>query len=483
MKEATQTGRPVQRSRWAPVLVIGLALIVLGGTLAWSALDLRTRIRAQIVQGDGEILDAVTLMQHRNDQAAGETLASLADPGEQFQLALKVSKLRDVLGVRLYASDGKFVNAFPAYITETALPPADLEPLQNLQPASRFSPNAPMAEQDLLADTNHATAALLFVEVPLRTDDQKQLAGVIQFLMDGSRIARQYAALDRNLTLRFFIAFMVGATLLALGLGWAMRRVQTANWLLAERTRNLLEANRELALSARVSAVGAVTAHLIHGLKNPLSGLASFVSSQRAGGENGSDPDWQAALTTTQRMQEMINRVVRVLQEQQSGVEYEISAGELAGLLAQKARPAAAAASVGFETTCATDETLSNREADLILLVLENLVQNGIEVTPPGKVVRLNIVNRREGLVFEVLDQGYGLTAKVAANLFTPCTSAKKGGGGIGLAISKQLAQHLGATLELVHSSTAGCLFRLTVPVREKGKTRLAAHHVMGAAK
>ena len=39
--------------------------------------------------------------------AAGETLATLADPGEQFQLALKVSKLRNVLGVRLYAGDGK----------------------------------------------------------------------------------------------------------------------------------------------------------------------------------------------------------------------------------------------------------------------------------------------------------------------------------------------------------------------------------------
>jgi signal transduction histidine kinase len=481
MNVADPIEQPLWRSRWASSLIIGLALAVLGGTLTWSAFDLRGRIRSQIAQRDGEILDAVTLMQHLNDQASGETLASLTDPGEQFQLALKVSRLRNVLGVRLYAADGKFINAFPAYITETALPASDLAPLRQLQPVSFYSAHSPMAEQDLLAETNQPAAALLFVEVPLRTDDQKHLAGVIQFLMDGSSIARQYAELDRNLALRFSLVFAAGAILLAVGLGWAMRRVQTASRLLAERTQNLLQANRELALSARMSAVGAVTAHLIHGLKNPLSGLASFVSSQRAG--NGGDTEWQMALTTTQRMQEMINRVVRVLQEQQSGAAYEMSTGELVALLEQKARPAAAAAGVRFETSYDTDDTLSNRAADLILLVLENLVLNGIEATPLGKRVRLSVVHGRDGLVFEVSDQGLGLPSKMAANLFTPCTSTKKGGGGIGLAISKQLAEHLGANLELVSSSTAGCQFRFTVPVPAMARPDSKTSTILEAAK
>src|SRR5580692_1475715 len=111
MRIAAQIDRPIQRPRWVPFLVIGLALAVLGGTLAWSALDLRARIRSQIVQREGEILDAVTIMQHLNDQESGETIASLADPGEQFQLALKVSRLRDVLAVRWYSADGKSVGA------------------------------------------------------------------------------------------------------------------------------------------------------------------------------------------------------------------------------------------------------------------------------------------------------------------------------------------------------------------------------------
>ena len=440
--------------------VIALAVLLLGATLAWSAYDLRMRIRSQIVEQDGEILDAVTLMQHRDDQSGGDTLANLSDPGEQFQLAMKVSKLRDVLGVRLYSSDGRFANAFPAYISEKNLPPEDLKRLQTLAPVSRFLPAAGLSELDLLAKTNEAPVPLLLVSVPLRSEDEKKWVGAIQFLMTGDRIARQYARLDQSLILRFSLVFVVASLILYFGLSAAFRRVQKANQLLAERTRHLLEANRELALSARVSAVGAVAAHLIHGLKNPLSGLASFVSNPN----NGNDTEWQAASATTRRMQDMINRVVRVLQEQHGGVAYQISSQELADLLAQKARPAAEKAGVRFEAQCNTDETLSNHHADLILLILENLLQNAIESTPPGKLVRFYIDNSRDGLVFEVLDQGFGLPAMVAKDLFKPCTSTKKGGGGIGLAISHQLAQHLGARLELVKSSTAGCVFRLIVP-------------------
>jgi signal transduction histidine kinase len=475
MKIAAQTDQPIQRSRWAPFLVVGLALAVLAGTLAWSALDLRARIQSQIVQRDGEILDAVTLMQHLNDQASGETIASLADPGEQFQLALKVSRLRNVLGVRLYSADGKSVNAFPAYIAETALPAADLAQLRNLQAVSHFSAHAPLQEQDLLVETNSATEPLLFVEVPLRTDDHEHLAGVIQFLMDGSSIARQYADLDRNLALKFSAAFVVAAGILIAGLGLALRRVQRANQQLAERTGNLLQANRELALAARTSAVGAVASHLIHGLKNPLSGLRSFVHAHNAEKSNGADSDWQTALSTTQRMEELINRVVRVLQEQQTGAEYEISTAELVGMLAPKAKALADSTGVLFETRVLFDRTLSNREADLILLILENLVQNGIEATPPGKGVELCVTGDATAINFEVRDQGAGMPPGGAAGLFMPCTSGKKGGGGIGLAISKQLAQSLGARLELTDNSPGGCTFRLSVPQQPVGAIQRAA--------
>ena len=83
------------RSRWAQALGIGLALAVLGVTVLWSTLRLRQNIRAQIVSRDAETLDAVAAMQHLDDRTSDETIAPLADEGEQMHLVLKISRLRN----------------------------------------------------------------------------------------------------------------------------------------------------------------------------------------------------------------------------------------------------------------------------------------------------------------------------------------------------------------------------------------------------
>jgi len=125
--------------------------------------------------------------------------------------------------------------------------------------------------------------------------------------------------------------------------------------------------------------------------------------------------------------------------------------------------PSAQAAGVAWEVSGATPRTFSNREADLVLLILENLAQNAIDATPRGGRVRLTM-SRTDEAVMEMSDQGPGLSAGQAARLFTPGVSSKKGGSGIGLAICKQLAEHLGARLELAANSSSGAIFRLVMP-------------------
>ena len=316
----------------------------------------------------------------------------------------------------------------------------------------------------MLAETNGAPVALLEVNIPLREDGTAPLAGLAQFLMNGTSIAREYAELDRHLALQSALAFMAGGSILAAGLALAFRRVQRANRLLAERTSSLLQANRELALAAKTSAVGAVTSHLIHGLRNPLTGLHSFVQDRAVAPGNGEEGDWRLAVATTERMQSLINRVVRVLQEEPAATRYEVTLAELVEMLSRKLQPAAAAAGVDFQTGVAPAGALSNHEADLVLLILENLVQNAIEATPAGKAVRLAVGTEGDRVVMEVADEGPGLPPEMQARLFTPCASHKKGGSGIGLAISQQLAKHLGAELGLKHSSSKGCTFRLALP-------------------
>src|SRR5260370_60390 len=147
-------------SRRSLSLGIGLGLAVLAATVLWSGLRLRHNIRAQIADRDGETLDAVAAMQYLNDKTNDETIASLDDPGEQIQLALESSRLRNVVGARVFSPEGQFVNAFPAYITEATLAAEALARLRALKPVSRFLPRARLQEHDLLAAENDTPVPL-----------------------------------------------------------------------------------------------------------------------------------------------------------------------------------------------------------------------------------------------------------------------------------------------------------------------------------
>lgn len=452
------------RTRRVPALVMGLALLIVGATITGTLLYLRQKIRAQIASRDGEVLYAVSLMQQFEDEAEGPAVASLAEPGEQFNLIIRISRLKGVIGIRLFSPDGKFVNAFPAYITEAALQPGNLAPLRALQPVSHYRPSVRLDEVDLLAQNAGGPVPLLLVNVPLHDKNQRNLLGVAQFILEGGSIARELAQLDRHLALQGIVVFLVGGGLLALALALAFHRIQKANRLLSERTASLLRANQELALAAKTSAVGAVTSHLIHGLKNPLSGLQSFVTSHLENREISNDSDWREAVATTRRMQNLIGEVVRILGDQQAEAEYELSLAELVEMVSSRVQPAAGAARVQFNVQTEGAATFSNREANLLLLILENLLQNAFQATPAGKSVQLSAKPAGENILFRVQDEGSGLPPGLEERLFTPCRSTKEGGSGIGLAISRQLAAHLEATLELKSSSASGCMFQLTVP-------------------
>ncbi len=466
MEKVWQMQQQILRWERLPALLMALSLLVLGGIILLTSLNLRGRIREQIVSLDGEILLAVSRMQQSEDEANGEAIGSLDDPAEQFSHVLKISRLPGVLGIRLYRQDGGFVSAFPENITEAQLAAGDLARLAALKPVGHYDPRAPLESVDLLAGVDEAAkpVPLLEVNVPLQAKDQTRLLGVAQFILLGDSIAEKFASLDRNIAGRAASEFFAGGLILVLVQWLGIRKVQRVLGRLAAQTELLLHANQELTLAAKTSAVGAVTSHLIHGLKNPLSGLQGFVKGHVAGRNSESDADWSDALATTQRMQSLIGGVVRILEEQQAVGNYEISLRELVEIISARMLPVARSAGIHFYARTTAEGMLGNRDANLVILILENLIQNAFQATPEGKSVRLTLSHAECKILCQVQDEGPGLPEELKPYLFTPCRSSKAGGSGIGLAISRQLALNIGAGLELQSSTPAGCAFCLALP-------------------
>jgi signal transduction histidine kinase len=102
--------------------------------------------------------------------------------------------------------------------------------------------------------------------------------------------------------------------------------------------------------------------------------------------------------------------------------------------------------------------------------IVINLVSNALKFTSHGTIT---LRARREAslLVVEVEDTGAGMTPEQQAKLFKPFAQAEVattrlfGGTGLGLAVSKRLAQALGGDLVLVRSSPeVGSTFALQLP-------------------
>lgn len=446
------------RSRWLPVAVILVTVAVLGGIVHGARLRLASALREQLAGRDGEVLHAVMQSRQLGDEVP-EPIASIEDPTEQFAVMLRASRMKGVIAVRLLHPDGRFANALPVNVVEASLRSEFLPRLRALRPASRFHPAGSLHDVFILSDDlPREGLPLLEVNVPLHAENSPQLAGIAQFIIEGNSLAGEFARLDATLARQAWFAFLGSAMLIAAILAWAFRA-------LARHSSDLQKANQQLALAARTSAVGAVTAHLIHGLKSPLSGLHLFVNSGTHGVASPAESDWHHAVAATRRMQTLINEVVSVLRDEERGDAYELTLAEVGELVSGRVKPLTTEQRVRFCLHVEGEATLTNRNANLLGLVLINLVQNGIQATPAGRAVTLALGVSDGRLICEVSDQGPGLPNRALENLFQPVTSSKEGGSGIGLAISKQLANHLGATLELRRSSPDGACFVLTVPL------------------
>ena len=104
-------------------------------------------------------------------------------------------------------------------------------------------------------------------------------------------------------------------------------------------------------------------------------------------------------------------------------------------------------------------------DADQLEQLLINLVRNAADATlETGGAVQVGWSRQGSQLDVRVLDDGPGLPH--TANLFVPFFTTKPGGSGIGLVLSRQIAEAHGGELSLVNRSDArGCEARLRLPI------------------
>ena len=111
--------------------------------------------------------------------------------------------------------------------------------------------------------------------------------------------------------------------------------------------------------------------------------------------------------------------------------------------------------------------------ADLLLYADEdqigqgvlNLLKNALQALSGEGQGEIRIEAReaeRGAIVVDVSDNGKGMPAEVAENVFVPFFTTKQDGSGIGLSLSRQIMRLHGGSLILKSTRPEGTVFRLT---------------------
>ena len=217
-----------------------------------------------------------------------------------------------------------------------------------------------------------------------------------------------------------------------------------------------------------------------HELRTPLTALAGYeelLVDQVIG------PLSESQLDVLERMRSVTNHLASVIEEVlafsslDEGRERvrptEFLAADLIHSVAAVVEPLAQSKHLRFTASTPDAAIRMNSDIDKIRQILVNLAGNAVKFTDAGEV-RLELHQRDGDACFSVCDTGIGIAAADRERLFKPFAqldtglTRRHGGTGLGLYISRCLAELLGGRIDVESEIGRGSTFTLVLPVDDR---------------
>ena len=224
--------------------------------------------------------------------------------------------------------------------------------------------------------------------------------------------------------------------------------------------------------------------NMSHDIRTPMNAVLGFTTLLARDAEN---PDkvreyTKKIMASGQHLLSLINDILDVSKIESGKVVLNVEKFTLNDLVSSVdaiIRPMAEAREQKFfvEVTGIKHECLMGDETR-INQILINLLSNAVKYTPTGGKIWLRIIGLKqrsgqyEHIRIEVQDNGYGMTQEYLKTIFDAFTRAENSttnkvqGTGLGMAITKNIIELMGGTIEVTSEVNQGSLFRVDLEFR-----------------
>ena len=235
----------------------------------------------------------------------------------------------------------------------------------------------------------------------------------------------------------------------------------------------------------KMASLGRVAAGIAHEIRNPLTGINSYLYTLRK-----KAPRLAADQTAAEMLESIIDQVQSASDKVESVIRrvMDFAKPSLPRLqLLPINRPVEATLELaavtlrksGMEVDIDLARDLPDCRIDCNRMeqVFMNLIMNAVEAVagqPGPQHLAVSSVLEGEEVVVTVADSGPGVAAAVRSRIFDPFFTTKSDGSGIGLSMCQRIVTDHGGSLEVGTSGWGGAAFSVRIPV--PGSLRISAH-------
>jgi two-component system sensor histidine kinase HydH len=120
---------------------------------------------------------------------------------------------------------------------------------------------------------------------------------------------------------------------------------------------------------------------------------------------------------------------------------------------------------VALEFIPPSTPAVTNADFDQIQQLVLNLVLNALDAMPRGGRIEVELQSARDGFVeLQVRDNGQGIAPAILPKVFETFVSSKETGVGLGLPLSRRIAEDHGGTLTAYNLPESGACFLVRLP-------------------